>query len=218
MKISRLLFECVKDSINIPNTNFNEYSFLNGDFNNSKDYVNQISGALSAINLALSRLQDSNKIPYSTKVVNPTAKVINFEDGDIINIVQVYSDTYKRIPFRTMTNGKDYMLLCNDLPNSLLIEYRATIPHFTEEHIMGITIDEESNTVIDKNLDLRYYGVSDIMCDYVKEFVKGQLNEFIAPDLANLHNNRAEQYFQNLKSYTTSFTQTNVSNKHRRLF
>ena len=63
MKLSQLVYECVVNSINIPNTDVNYYSFLNGDLKNNKDYVNQITSVFSALNLSLSRLLNSNKIP-----------------------------------------------------------------------------------------------------------------------------------------------------------
>lgn len=216
MKLSRLLFECVKDSINIPNTNFNEYSFLNGDFDNNKDYVNQISGALGAINLALSRLQDSNKIPYSTEEILAENNIIDFDKGEIINIVKLYKNSYKRYSFRTLQNGTQYIIFSLDTPQNLLVEYKPTIPHFVGTDIKKVEIN--GNKVVDENIELKDYGISDVMCNYIKEFVRGQLLEYIAPDLANLHNNRAEQYFQDIKQTSTNFYQSNVSNAQWRLF
>lgn len=217
MKLSRLVFECVKDSINLPNTNINEYGFLNGDFNYNKDYVNQISGVFGAINLALSRLQNSDKIPYSTEMVEQNNNIITFDKGEIINVVKLYRDTFKRYAFRTLQNGSKYLVFSDtELPKELMVEYRPTIPHFTHDDLKPVY--EVDGDIIDNNIDLKDYGINDVMCNYIKEFVKGVLLEYMAPDLANLHTNRAEQYLQVMKQASTSFYQNNVRNVQGRLF
>ena len=113
MKLSQLVYECVVNSINIPNTDVNYYSFLNGDLKNNKDYVNQITSVFSALNLSLSRLLNSNKIPYKTEYVeiSPTTKnSIYFDKGKVINIVKLLPNgDYERFRFRTL-NSKEYLI------------------------------------------------------------------------------------------------------------
>lgn len=211
MKLSRLVFECVKDSINIPNRDFNEYSFLNGDFNSDKDYVNQISGVFDALNLALSRLYNSNKIPLFTKIIKVESNPLEFSDGEVINIAYLSGRSFQRIEFRTLNNM--IQILDNYFPSKIIIEYKKKIPHFTESDIKSVKLNDENNLIIeDDNIELEDFGITNVMCSYIKSFVKGQLLEYIAPDLANLHNNRAEQYFQDLKQIGTNFYQNKVKN------
>ena len=221
MKLSLLVFECVKDSINLSDPNFNYYSFLAGDYKNSKDYIGQITGVFNAINLAFSRLYDNNKIAYFTKIIelNPNDKMFSFKDGTIVNIAKLTKQGYIRLPFRTMDNGQTYYLMDSLIPEKILVEYKPKIPHFTEGDIREVRLDEENKIVIDDpNIELDNYGITNPMISYIKEFVRGQLLEYIAPDLSNLHNNRAEQYFQDLEDATTAFFQNKVRSNMKGYF
>ena len=57
-----------------------------------------------------------------------------------------------------------------------------------------------------KNI-LKEYGITDSMCNYIIEYVKGKLFEQENPDVANMHITRAEQYFNNIKPSTSAFSQ-----------
>ena len=213
MKLSYLVYECVKDSINMGDTNFNYYSFLAGDYNNNKDYINQIAGVFNALNLAFSRLYDNNKIAYFTELVELVQRVLSFDKGSIVNIARLTSiGGYERLAFRTMGNAKEYYVMGGfALPTNIIVEYKKAIPHFTRRDIQECTLDYENKVIIeDTNLELDDYGITAPMISYIKEFVRGQLLEYIAPDLANMHNNRAEQYFQDLENATTAFVQPRV--------
>lgn len=216
MKLSELVFECVKDSISLPNTYFNYHSFLDGSYDNNKDYMNQIAGVFNALNLALSRLYDEDKIPYFTTKVALEGNEITFEDGEIINIVKIQNDGYKRFEFRSLNENK-YLVIGDNVANqTVYIEYKKPLPHFTEKDLKTTVLDEDNElNVIDSNIELSSYGISNNMCSYIKEFVKGQLMEIYDPTLSNLHNNRAEQYFQAIKQASTSFYQSRVINRMR---
>lgn len=216
MKLSRLIFECVKDSINIPNFNFDEFSFLAGDFNTSKDYSSQISGVFDSVNLALARLYDSNKISYATEEMTIESNNFKFDKGEIVNIVVPYKSSYRRLEFRTLEFGTRIKIFETKMPLNILVEFKKRIPHFTEIDLKSIVLDEENKIIVqDNNIELLEYGITDYMCAYIKSFVKGQLMEYLAPDLANMHNNRAEQYFQNIQKASTAFTQNQVRTSFR---
>lgn len=212
MKLSKLVYECVRDSISLPNPNFNYVSFVNGDYNDNKDYIRQISGVFGALNLALSRLYDNNKIPYSTINVKVKDNGFSFTLGEVINVVKIYRTNYKRYEFRTLNQGRDIVLFSkDDIPEELTVEYRPFIKHFDMEDISKIDLNKDNLIIIeDNNIELEDYGIKDNMCSYIKEFVGAQLTEFIDPTISNNHNNRAEQYFQTLKQASTSFYQANV--------
>lgn len=222
MKLSYLVYECVKDSINMSDTNFNYYSFLAGDYTNNKDYISQITGVFNALNLAFARLYDNNKIAYETELEELEDSVFAFDKGTIVNIARITQNGYDRLPFRTLNKGQAYYILGlgkNSCPLRVIVEYKPKIPHFTEKDIMECTLDHENHLVLeDKNLELDDYGITSPMISYIKEFVRGQLLEYIAPDLSNMHNNRAEQYFQDLENATTAFVQHKVKNNMRGYF
>lgn len=215
MKLSKLVFECVRDSITLPNS-INYISFINGAYDNNKDYVNQISGVFGALNLALSRLFDSNKTLYSTKEVNVNGNQFEFNDGDVVNVVQLEQKSFKRLEFRNLNQGKLIHILDSNAPSNVVVEYKPKIPHFDIEDMKSITLDEENKYIVkDNNIELEEFGISDNMCPYIKEFVKAQLTEFIDPNISNNHNNRAEQYFQGIRQASTSFYQSKVAVKEK---
>lgn len=218
MKLSKLVFECVRDSITLPNVNMNYVSFVNGDYDNTKDYINQISGVFGALNLALSRLYDNNKTLFQVKDVEIENNEFLFNDGEIVNIVLIKNSNYKHYEFRSLKKGKDrYVhILGNDIPKVLTVEYKPAIPHFDKENMTRISLDQDNETiVVDNNIELEDYGITDAMCSYLKEFVEAQLTEYIDPVMSNNHNNRAEQYFQTIKQATTSFYQPRICNKEK---
>lgn len=216
MKLSELIYECVKDSILIANSNISYDSFINDAFSSKKDYALQYAGVFGAVNLAIARLQTYDKIPYSTKEVKVNSNSFDFTDGVIVNIVEFIGSSYIRHDFRNTNKGKGIVLLAVPKPRKLLIEYRDRIPRFSESDIKAVELDANNELiVVDANIDLdEEYGISDIMCDYIKEFTKAQLYETIAPDIANNHNNRAEQYFQSLSRATTAFHAIKIKNSH----
>lgn len=215
MKLSKLVYECVRDSVQLPNTNVNYVSFVNGDYDTSKDYIRQIANVFGALNLAISRLWDNNKISYSTKEVDVIDNGFDFLEGEVINVVEIYKDSFKRYEFRSMDFGKKIILFTDDeMPKKVIVEYRKTIPHFDMEDIKQVELDEDNKLiVVDENIELEDYGITNNMCSYLKEFVAAQLTEYIDPTMSNNHNNRAEQYFNSLKQASTSFYQRNIKVK-----
>lgn len=212
MKLSKLVYECVRDSVQLSNNNFTYVSFVNGDFDTSQDYKRQIANVFGCMNLAISRLYDYDKIQYSTKEVEVSNNQFDFEDGEVKNVVEVYPYGFKRFDFRTINQGKTIIVFSEkELPSTLLVEYRGNIPHFESEDIKHIELDDDNKLiVVDDNIPLEDYGITDNMCSYIKEFVAAQLTEYIDPTMSNNHNNRAEQYLDSLKNASTSFYQSNI--------
>jgi len=219
MKLSKLVFECVRDSIQLSNPNMSYISFVNGDYDNSKDYIRQISSVFGYLNLAISRLYDNDKIPYATKKVEVKNDWFTFEDGEVINVVKLEKSSYTTYDFRTLNFGKEIVIFSKEnLPSELLVEYRKKIPHFDIDDMKTITLDETNQYIVeDTNIEMEDYGITDFMCAYLKEFVSAQLTEYLDPTMSNNHNNRAEQYFQSIKQASTSFYQSKVKNNARRL-
>ncbi len=53
------------------------------------------------------------------------------------------------------------------------------------------------------------------MCSYIIEYAAGRLLEPIAPELANMHITRSEQYFDDLEEQQTPFSQNKITTKYR---
>ena len=216
MKLSELIYECVKDSITIANSSISYEGFINESFSTTKDYALQYAGVFSAVNLAVARLQTYDKIPYATEAKTITSNIFDFDLGTVVNVVELIAGQYTRLEFRNINQGKGVMLLEVSRKREIIVEYKVRIPRFSEKDIKKIELDPNNElVVVDTNIDLETeYGITDVMCDYIKAFTKGQLLETIAPDIANNHNNRAEQYFQSLNRATTSFNANKVKNRH----
>ncbi len=103
---------------------------------------------------------------------------------------------------------------------TLYIEYKEDIPYFTREDIeTKVSFDEDDETDIitwndDNVTDLREYGITDSMCNYIIEYAKGVLLEQIDANLANMHITRAEQYFNNIRTVSSAFNQEVVTKKY----
>jgi hypothetical protein len=78
--------------------------------------------------------------------------------------------------------------------NKIFIEYKEDIKSFSE-------LDDE---------DLKEYGITDSMCNYIIEYVSGRLLEPISAELSNMHISRAESYFANIKPVEQAFPQKTV--------
>ena len=76
--------------------------------------------------------------------------------------------------------------------------------------------DEELEKVVEvADIDLKDYGITDIMVSYIMDYVKGALLEVVDPNLAMVYLNRAEEYMEDLKDYSTHFSQKKVKKVYR---
>lgn len=108
MKISELVYECIRDSITIPNTNFSYDNFINKDeeFTSDSNFVMQREAVFSAINLALTRLNDYNKLPLVIERIDPyiwnrqNAIALPQNVGELINMFIQGKYGYKNLEYR----------------------------------------------------------------------------------------------------------------------
>lgn len=209
MKLAELAYEAVKDSVQF-DSGINFDGFIRGDYDQDRDFSEQISFAFNYINLAFSRLFTSKKTLL--KVVKKYAEdsgYLEFTDGEIISIVNNQAPNYERVKFKPFANGvaieKGYIGVV------LYVEYRPYIPHFDMDDIRQQTLDDDNEETYEEiEIDLEDYGITDEMCSYVKEYVKGGLTEYISPDLSQRHTSLAESYFSNLKTRYTDYPQRKI--------
>lgn len=224
MLLSKLVYLCVKNVLYFADSSFTYEAFLEGDFNNDSDYAININNVFSPLNQALARLNDLERIPYKTDIIahtNIVNDVLDFSKlsasvSDIINIAQQYKGGYRNLAFRQLGIDKvfiaDYIIESTAHP--VLIEYKQELPYFSMADIK--VVEQINGIVVDSNIDLKStYGISETAANYVMEYVQGRLLEPIAPDLANMHISRAEQYFAGLKANASMFNQDQVENKYK---
>lgn len=236
MLLSTLIYECVRDSIGIPGDTMTEDDFI-ADFSGkarTKNYSMQISVLFSALNKALSRLYDSEKIQPFVKNFEVEGGYIDLsgENGGQVDVLNVAVGNnglaYRNIPFR-LYNDKLFLVADGVSPapkeGVATVEYRKRLPHWDRDVVE--TTDSDADSVTEraatakaKSIDLwGDYHIPDRACDYIKEYVESVVVEPMAPDVASLHWQRAESYFSALKDYSDpGFRQTVANNVFGGLF
>ena len=136
---------------------------------------------------------------------------IKFDEGEVIAVVSDLGNAYERVHFAPYSEGiaieKSYV------QKAIWVEYRPAIPHFDIESIRDqITNDDNDVEIVEVEVELLDFGVTDEMCNYVKEYAKGGLMEYLSPDLSQKHTQMAESYFSSLKTRYTEFPQRKVEN------
>lgn len=199
MLLTRLVFECVKDSINSPEHSLSYTDFLKsmtqGDYI-GKQWVMQANGVMRAINLAMARLMTYEKIPFSTDELHFEGGECSFNKGKVVNVFIEGANGY--VPLRFTNKDRNTKIKVFGFEGEATVEYRKDIPHLTSD---DLTDDFDLN---------EEYGITDQMCEFIMEFVKAQLLENISPELSNNHNTKAEQYFESLEVYSTAHYQYEV--------
>lgn len=212
MKLGSLVYEIVRDAIEFP-SGFNKEGFIRGDYDEDRDFNSQISFAFNYINLAFSRLVSSKKTLL--KVVAKTsndAGYIEFKDGEVISVVSDMGREYERVNFHTFLDG--IAIEEAYVGKAVVIEYRPYIPRFDIESIRDQALDSDNEeTIVEVEVDLEQYGISDEMCSYVKEYAKGGLMEYLSPELSARHTQMAENYFSALKTRYTDFPQRKIEDR-----
>lgn len=219
MQLSELVYNIVKNVKYLEDNNFSYESFIRGDFDHDIDYANSINNAFAPLNEAIHRLSDLNKIKHkieSLKKPNSSGVIelgpIAYDIKKIISVFIISNGDYSHVQYREF--GRDKIMLIDYIQDAdYYMEYLQDIKHFSKSDIY---IYEVENETIEKNdVDLTKYGITNTMCSYIIEYCQGKLLEPIAPELANMHLTRSEQYFNDLDNQQTSFFQKSVKKKYR---
>lgn len=228
MKLSFLAYYVVKNVKYLQDSSFTYESFRKGEYDNDDDYANSINNLFSPLNEAIHRLSDRRKIKSVIECMgtlnndmylpldSATKKI-----KKILNVFYLCGSKYVRLDFREIQKNLLFISINEkiDRNTQLFIQYLEDIKHFTYDDIYYKEIENpdtfEIEVVEDNDVDLYDYGINETMCSYIIEYCQGKLQETIAPELANLHLTRAEQYFDDLDDQETLFTQNIVQRRYR---
>lgn len=219
MQLSKLVYEVVKNVKYLEDTGFTYEAFVRGEYDNDLDYKNSINNAFSPINEAIHRLSDRNKIKHKIELIGKANNngiidlgTLTYDINKIINVFSLLNGDYVHVEFREF--GKDKLLVTSNSDNELYLEYIQDICHFSKDDIYFFT--DNNNIIEKKDVDLKKdYGITETMCSYIIEYAAGRLLEPIAPELANMHITRSEQYFDDLEEQQTPFSQNKITTKYR---
>lgn len=212
MKLSELVFEVVKNVVYLSDDAFQYDAFIQGDFDSDPDYKNSINNVFTPLNEAIHRLSDRGKLKNKIeKIPSPNSTgLIKLPDEirdnvkTILNIFTLKKNGYEHLEFREF--GNNILLMSRVSSNEeIYIEYEEDIRNFTRSDIFHYDEVDVANDV-----DLKEYGISNTMCSYIIEYCQGRLQEPLAPELANMHLTRAEQYFDDLPEQNTTFNQNRI--------
>lgn len=208
MKISEITYQVVKNVKYLEDIGFTYGAFVNKEYDNDQDYTQSIVNAMAPINEAIHRLSDRNKIAFKVVSVGvPTNSLVDITHISRIKKIKsmfyMERGDFEAVGFREY--GKGYVFIERVFKKPLFMQFVEDIHPFKMSDIY-----EE-----DKDIDLSNIGINETMCDYIIEYAQGKLQEPIAPELANLHITRAEQYFEDLDEQQTVFNQKVVARKFR---
>ena len=213
MLLSKLVFLAIKNVIYQSEDSFTYESFMKGDFDDDTDFKMQIVNAFTPLNEAISRLSDLERIPYRCEdIIIENGNSINLTNfGHKVKEIIGANDGSRAYSFRIFGD-----ILCFEKcfrNKHLFIEYKEDIPVFSESDLVEL-VEDEYGHITDNNIDLSTYGLSESVCNYIIEYVKGRLLEPIAPELANLHITTAETYFTNINPNKVATVQGVVQRKY----
>lgn len=220
MKLSKLVYLCVKNVILYDDESFSYDGFIKGKFNGNPDYATSINNVFSAINQAISRLSDLERLPYRVEEVTLEDYAFNISDleHNLKEIVAIaYIDSYKNITPLAFDIVGNQVIVKGVVSNAKVhVEYKEDIFFIQgESYYYEYTVNElgEYTLITSKDIELRDLGINDQMCNAIVEYAKGVLNEGVETVLANMHMTRAEQYFVNINPVRSGLAQTVVVKK-----
>ena len=210
MKLSKLVYLTVKNTVYLDDNSFTYDEFLKGSFDGSADYGMYINNSLLPINEAIARLNDLDRIQYKIvkNVVVDSDSMINLPN-DLKELVGVGKVTkYGIRVFKYKRVGNQAFVFCCDT-NKISIEYKQDICFSESDMKYDYDVSTDSAEEIN-DVELRDYNIDNTMCNYIIEYASAKLSEDVNASVSNLHVNRAEQYFSNITICNKLFSQEKV--------
>lgn len=220
MKLSTLAYDVVKNVKYLDDFGFTYNAFIEGKYDGDPDYSNSINNAFAPINEAIHRLSDMDKVAFEVEAM----PVIDGNIGDLTAIRKekpikkikcvfaMDGSSYRALPFREKGMNQVFLLTPLARNEAAYVQFSRDIKPFSKDDIYYFT---DGTEVTQNDVELSDYGISETACGYIIEYAQGKLQEQIAPELANMHLTRAEQYIADLETSQTAFYQASVDRKHR---
>lgn len=235
LKLSRLVYLVTTDSIVLPYNSelYGESgyeAFLQGKdyFTTNSDFAMQYRKAFPAVNLAIARLQQYDKLPFFYEKLN-----VYREDGE--NVADLSDVSYRSIVnvFRKTGNGgwENYafniqgkkIIIQGQIPcdrqdddgracGRVEIEYKKRIPIFSPNDIIVDSIDSDNGGVKHNasDIDLEDYGFNEMDFEFVKVYAESEITTELDPTTGFNKKQIAENYFLDLKTNKPTYTQRKI--------
>lgn len=203
MRLAVLAYEIARDAIEV-SSGFNFDSFVRGDYDEDRDYKQQISFAFNYINLALGLLESNRKTILKMAVEKSNENgYIAFDKGGVTAVVDSLAPSYNHVHWKPFDEG--IAVEESYVEKDVFVEYRPHIPHFDLEDIREQKFVDGELTNEEIRIDLSEYGVNDVMCSFIKEYAKGGLMEYLDPSLSQTHVSLASSYISSLRTRYSEF-------------
>lgn len=217
MLLSKLAYNVIKNVNYLDDGSFTYSQYLKKSFIGDPDHATDIVNVFNPINLAIARLNDNEKIPYRIDSLNSDNNKLDltklpYPVKEVIGIAQMQDGDYKKLDCRAFNNQ---ILITGPYNRNepVYIEYKIDIPYFDDDSF-NYEYGNDDELISDKDVDLREYGITDSMANYIIQYACSRLQESSAPDLAIHHLNLAETYFTALAPIYPSFSQRVVHKKY----
>lgn len=216
MKLSQLVYLCIKNVVYYDDFSFTYEEFLKGTFKDTPDYSVNINNVYTPLNEAIARLSDLERIPYRVEACDINNRIIELSKcskkvKEVISIAQSSYKGFEKLEHKPFGLGRVFVSDYSTYGDTY-IEYKEDIPTFSElnmpYYLYGSLVEID-------DYELRDLGITDSMCNYIVEYVTGRLYEPINADISNMHITRAEQYFANIKPTSSAFAQKAVEASYR---
>ncbi len=175
MKLSRLVYLCIKNVNYYDDDSFTYEHFITEgikEANNYSDYSVSIHNVFTPLNEAIQRLSDLERIPYKiagylasdldNKCVVDLSKLKD-EEGNSVNVkevINIVTSNYERLPFTPFGVNKVRILRYSLFPSisvfgediskkNLLVEYKEEIPTFDENETFPTITDNDGDFEFD---------------------------------------------------------------------
>ncbi len=233
LKLSRLAYEVVRDSIVMPNNTeltYDDFIKRSDDyFSANSDWSLQFRMVFPAINVAIARLVTYNKLPYFTvekrlqtlkdykqstnsqelvgcmDYLVKMADLSNLEYRRIINAVIPKVNGWVNCDFRI--EGKKLILKGFINAPAILLEYQKKIPIFDKKSIVASEVTDDGTEYVDTNIDLEDYGFDEVAYTFVKCYAESEIMKELDPAQANNMLMLAENYFSDMEQRLPNYNQ-----------
>ncbi len=203
MRLAVLAYEIARDAIEV-SSGFNFDSFIRGDYDDDRDYKQQISFAFNYINLALSLLESNRKTLLKIASERSDDKgYVGFIKGEITAVVNSLAPNFEHVHWKPFADG--FVVEEAYVGKDIFVEYRPRIPHFGLDSIRVQKFVDGDLTNAETKIDLNDYGVTDVMCSFIKEYAKGGLMEYLDPSISQTHVSLASSYISSLRTRYSEF-------------